>query len=113
MFAAFFALLVVHALADYPQQGPYLSAAKNPSDPLGAGGVWVHALMAHSLIQGGGVALVLWIATGAWWLGLCEVLAHFVIDYAKCQRRISFHADQALHVACKVVWLGVACLVIR
>ena len=39
-------------------------------------------------------------------MALMEAVAHAAIDYAKCAGRISFGEDQVLHIACKVVWLG-------
>lgn len=95
-----FWLFVGHALCDFPLQGDYLSRAKRRSEPEGAGGMWFFALTAHALIHGGAVALV----TGSYWLGSAELLAHWAIDKAKCERRIGPEADQALHFACKFVW---------
>lgn len=97
------ALLCSHALADYPLQGDFLSRAKNRAVPI-PGVPWYQAMAAHCVIHGGFVALV----TGLWWLGALEAVAHAVIDDAKCSGRISFNQDQALHIACKIVWLIVA-----
>ncbi len=36
---------------------------------------------------------------------LLETSVHWVTDVAKCCRKIDVHTDQAIHVACKVVWL--------
>ena len=95
-----FWLLVGHALADYPLQGAFLSQAKRK------GAVkempWQLALAVHSLIHGAFVALV----TGSVLLGTFETVAHAVIDYQKCQKRIGMWMDQALHVACKLLWIG-------
>ena len=96
-----FALLVAaHALADYPLQGEFLARAKNRFNPV-PGVPWYQALGAHAVIHGGMVGLV----TGSLLLGVLEVLAHFVIDDCKCARRIGFNTDQALHVACKALWV--------
>lgn len=94
-----FLLLAAHALCDYPLQGDFLSRTKNRSNPL-PGVPWYQALGAHALIHGGAVAVL----TGFWWLGVAEVIAHFVIDDAKCCGRLSFNQDQLLHVACKLWW---------
>ena len=53
-----------------------------------------------ALVHGGAVYLL----TGSALLGLAEVVLHSAIDCAKCERLIGFHQDQALHVACKVVY---------
>jgi len=63
---------------------------------------WYQCLMAHALIQAGGVALV----TGSVLLGGLEAIAHFGIDYLKCRGAFSYNIDQALHVACKVAWMA-------
>lgn len=97
------ALLVAHALCDYPLQGDFLSKAKNPIAPI-PGVPWWQAMSAHALIHAGAVA---WI-TGIWWLGIPEFVAHFAIDYDKCLKRLTFNEDQAAHIVCKVIWFGVA-----
>lgn len=93
-------LLAAHALCDYPLQGDFLARAKNRTAPL-PGVPWYQALGAHALIHGGAVALL----TQVWWLGVAEMLAHFVIDDLKCRGRLSFDEDQALHVSCKFTWV--------
>ncbi len=40
-------------------------------------------------------------------LASAELIAHMLIDYGKCDGRYGLHVDQALHVACKVLWLVV------
>ena len=92
-------LLVAHALADYPLQGDFLAKAKNRMAPI-PGVPWWQALGAHALIHAGFVAVL----TGSAWLGLAELVAHALIDDAKCRGRIGYNTDQALHVACKVAW---------
>lgn len=97
-----FALLAAHAVADYPLQGDFLSRAKNRFAPV-PGVPWWQGLGAHALIHGGAVYLI----TGSLWLGLAEMAVHAVIDDTKCAGRISFNTDQALHVACKCMWVAV------
>lgn len=103
MISLLFLLLVWHALADYPLQGDFLAKAKNRMAPI-PGVPWYQALGAHALIHAGGVALL----TGSLALGVAELVAHFLIDDAKCRGRIGFNADQGLHFACKVLWAWVA-----
>lgn len=93
------ALLVAHALCDYPLQGDFLAKAKNPVNPI-PGVPWVWAMSSHAAIHGGAVGLI----TGSPVLGAAEASAHFIIDCAKCREVISFSADQWAHVACKVLW---------
>lgn len=92
-------LLGWHALADYPLQGDFLAKAKNRLAAI-PGVPWYQALGAHAFIHAAGVALI----TGNLWLGLGELVAHALIDDAKCSGRLNFNQDQALHVACKVAW---------
>jgi hypothetical protein len=96
-----FWLLVAHALCDFPLQNDYLARAKSA---WCGHAEWPWALAAHSLIQGGGVALV----TGSVGLGLAEAVAHAAIDNLKCAGRISYSVDQGLHVVCKLVWWVIA-----
>lgn len=102
MLTTLFALLVGHALADYPLQGDFLARAKNHRAPI-AGVPWYQALGAHALIHGG----MVWAITGLWWLGAMEIAAHALIDFSKCQGAIGFNGDQFLHVACKVAYAGI------
>lgn len=98
-----FFMMVGHALADYPLQGPFIAA--NKCRRTGDKHVpWWHALTAHALIHGGAVALV----TGSVLLGVLETACHFAIDVLKNERKINIHTDQALHVLCKVVWASLA-----
>lgn len=103
----FLALLVGHALADYPLQGDFLAKAKNRTAPI-PGVPWPHALGAHAAIHGG----VVWLVTGIWWLGALEAVAHAYIDDAKCRGVIGYHTDQALHVLCKVLWVLALAIVV-
>ena len=99
MIETFALLLFAHALADYPLQGDFLAKGKNRTSPI-PGIPWQHPMAAHCVIHGGLVGLV----TGTVWLGIAETVAHWLIDDAKCRGRFGYHTDQALHVACKVLW---------
>lgn len=93
-------LLFGHALADYPLQGDFLAKAKTGAIPFIPG--W-YALATHSLIHAG---FVLWLTDSLILCGI-EFVAHYVIDLFKIQNWITFRTDQALHIACKVVYVGV------
>jgi hypothetical protein len=88
-------LLAAHWVCDYPLQGQFLSDAKSK------GPLRYYHLVAHAGIQGAAVALV----TGSVWLGLAEWWAHTIIDELKAQGKTTLAVDQALHIACKAVWL--------
>jgi len=101
-----FALLIGHALADYPLQGAFLARAKDRHSDSGAlfgeqkapKGLWVHALTAHSLVHAGAV----WLITSSVLLAAVELVLHWFIDFAKCECWTGFHLDQVLHVLCKI-----------
>jgi hypothetical protein len=95
------AMIGAHAFLDYAGQGDFMSKAKNRTAPI-PGVPWWNILAAHATIQGAAVALI----TGIWWLFIAEAIIHFVTDDAKCRGKISFNTDQAIHIACKFVWLA-------
>jgi hypothetical protein len=101
----FFALLIGHALADYPLQGDFLALHKNRHYNSNAQGfppgVWLHCLISHALIHAGFV----WLITGNVILGLCELVLHTLIDFIKCEKLTNFHTDQALHVLSKALFV--------
>ena len=96
-----FAMLIWHALADYPLQGDFLAKAKNPNTPV-PGISWGTALYMHGLIHSAGV----WVITGYYTLAMIELALHCIIDRLKCAKVIDFEMDQALHIACKVGYAG-------
>lgn len=101
----FAALIVGHAVADYPLQGDFLAKAKNRTAPI-PGIPWTDAMLAHVVMHGG----VVWLLTQSLWLGLAEAAVHFIIDDAKCRGRIGFRTDQLLHLAFKALWVGAVAL---
>ncbi len=105
-FRLFWGMVVGHALADYPLQGEAMANEKDrhSTTPLQASVPWFYWLTAHALIHGGAVSIV----TGSVWFGLAETVAHWFIDFAKCERRTNIHQDQALHIACKGAWAALA-----
>jgi hypothetical protein len=97
-------LLAAHALCDYPLQGDFLAKGKNHRNPL-PGVPWYQCLIAHAIIHAGAVALI----TGSFTIGMCEFTVHLVTDWCKCEGKLTFNHDQAIHVACKIAWW--ACIV--
>jgi len=97
-----FFLLAAHALCDFPLQGDATAINKNrnANTALQKSVPWQYWLLSHALIHGGAVALI----TQNVWLGIAETIAHFWIDFFKCEGKYNIHVDQILHVACKVVW---------
>ena len=97
-----FLLIAAHAVCDYPLQGDFLAKAKNHTTPI-PGVPWWIALVMHSLIHGGAVAIL----TGTWVLGLVETVLHIGIDHAKCRGWTGLGADQALHIGCKIAYVAI------
>lgn len=105
----FLKLLMGHALADFALQSSDMAKGKNrnrkPDMSLVPPGqiyqpTWVYWLTAHSLIHG----LMVGVITGNWYFALAESLCHWAIDFGKCESWYGIHADQFLHLTCKVVW---------
>jgi hypothetical protein len=110
----FFAFLIGHALGDYPLQGKFLAIRKNRHikmvDYTGEtpGTLWVYCLSAHALVHAGIVWLILegFKLPYAVEIAFAEFLLHWFIDFAKCERWTNFHADQGLHLICKLGYIG-------
>ena len=96
-------LLAAHFWGDFVAQNDTMAAGKNPYKPipLHAHVPWYYWMTAHAATHGAVVGLLLNNPI----LGVAEFVAHFWIDFAKCAGKISIHVDQALHVACKLLWL--------
>lgn len=106
-FQLLLALLIGHALCDFPLQGEYLANGKNwrflkhLQDPSRPPQIWIVCMAAHCLIHAGAV----WIVTGSAVLAMTELILHWLIDVAKCCGMTSFNQDQALHVTCKISYV--------
>lgn len=97
------ALIGAHCLFDFAGQGDFMSNAKNAMKPIPTV-PWQTVLASHAAIHGAAVALI----AGIWWLFIAEAVIHFITDDIKCRGKISFNQDQAVHLLCKVGWVGVA-----
>lgn len=97
-----FLLLVGHAICDYPLQGDAVAINKNRNakTELQKHVPWYYWLASHALMHGGVVALI----TGSVSLGVAETVAHFLIDFGKCEKLFDIHVDQLLHIICKLLW---------
>jgi hypothetical protein len=96
-------LVGAHCFFDYAGQGDFMSKAKNRTAPTPTV-PWQTVLASHAAIHGAAVALI----TGIWWLFIAEAVIHFATDDLKCRGKISFNTDQAIHLACKGLWLAIA-----
>jgi hypothetical protein len=100
-----FQFCVLHALLDFALQPNVMASAKSRSSrhhqrvsedfPP-----WYYWLGAHSLGHGGAVYLI----SGSAVLGLVETVLHALIDYFRCEKKISLALDQGLHILCKVAY---------
>jgi hypothetical protein len=103
----FFALVIGHAVADFPLQGEYLAVGKNRrllmrlKDPARPPDQWIYCMGAHCLIHAGTV----WLISGSAVLGAVELVVHWGLDQAKCEGKTSFAFDQWGHVTCKAVYV--------
>lgn len=102
----FFALMIGHAIADFWAQSDAVAKMKNRNRdssqfcPPGQKPqmIWPYALTSHALIHAG----VVWVITGVVWFAVFELVAHWLIDFGKCDNLYGIHEDQAMHVACKI-----------
>lgn len=105
----FLKLLMGHALADFALQSDSMARGKNRNRKPDMSVVppgqsyqpsWFYWLTAHALIHG----MVVWLITGNIYFGLGESVAHWVIDFGKCESWYGIHTDQAMHIIWKVAW---------
>lgn len=94
-------LIVAHFALDYPLQGDTTAREKNPNSltELQKAVPWYYWMTAHASMHAAAVTYF----TDSLLLGGLEFAVHFATDYAKCQRRISIHADQGIHILTKVL----------
>ena len=100
-----FWLVVAHAIGDFVLQPEAMALGKSRTDVRHQNEgfpPWYIWLSAHALTHGGAVFLI----TQSMLLGLVEVLVHTAIDWLKCEDKISFNADQGLHLLSKLVYVG-------
>jgi phosphotransferase system glucose/maltose/N-acetylglucosamine-specific IIC component len=101
-----FWLMVGHAVADFALQSDFMSRGKNRNTEVGKT-YWPYALFAHSIIHGGAVAAI----TGSVPLGVVETVLHGLIDFWKCEGRLTLKHDQFMHVCCKLVYAAMVAAV--
>lgn len=93
MFEMFFILLCSHSIADFALQNDYIAQAKNRNSELGKD-VWFMVLPAHGFIHAGLVYFV----TMNIYASIFQFITHVIIDFVKCENKIGYKTDQALHV---------------
>ena len=102
-----FKLLFAHALADFSLQTEIMAKLKNRKNkqdfiPDGQKYVtcWHYWMGSHALIHGG----MVWLITGKVYLGIIETIAHFIIDFLKCENITNPNQDQLMHFICKIIY---------
>jgi hypothetical protein len=91
-------LAMAHCVADYPLQTDRIAVEKCPGCDSTLN--WRWWLCAHAGVHGFFVVLI----TGLPILGVGEWILHVLIDYGKCRKLYNLVVDQALHIACKILW---------
>jgi hypothetical protein len=106
----FFYLVFGHALMDYALQPTPMAIEKSrhSKTELQKDVPWYYWLSAHALLHGGAVAYIMTslgvgISTSIGF-GILETVCHWVIDFVRGEGWTNIHADQALHVVCKIAW---------
>lgn len=93
-------LALAHFVCDFGLQTDRMAREK-----IAGGDVtlnWRWWLVSHAATHGLAVALL----TGIPLLGLAETVLHAIIDWSKGRLRFSLALDQSLHLACKLLWVG-------
>jgi len=96
----FFKLLIAHAFTDFSLQSEMMNKYKAivTDEEKFVVANWIHWLLAHSLVNAGGV----WLVTGNYIYGFIEFIVHFFVDLMKVKNVISPDVDQIIHIFTKV-----------
>lgn len=112
LFFLFLTLAAGHFLADYPLQPDAMARGKNRNAkpdlskiPPGQtpATLWPWFLTAHAAVHG---LTVLLLTFNAWFM-LAELVLHWLIDYHKTGNKFGPHADQLLHLSCKLLYVAI------
>jgi len=91
-------LMAAHCLCDYPLQGDFMAQGKNRNTAIGRD-IWLMILPSHAAIHAGAVLVV----TGSAAACIIEFVTHTLIDFLKCEGKITFAQDQAAHLLVKAL----------
>jgi len=102
-----FQMIIGHAVADFVLQPDAMGFGKNRNNNAQKtkGALfphWYYWMTSHALVHAGAVYLLT--ANAA--IGLIEFILHWIIDFCKCEGWFNVHIDQALHIACKLLYCG-------
>lgn len=102
--AVLFGLIAAHFICDYVFQPFAMFKGKNhlasKLDDTAPNINWWYWLTAHSAMHG----VAVYIVTRNLYLDLAETTAHWLIDWGHNAGKYSLHAEQAMHLACKLLW---------
>ncbi len=99
-------LIVGHFIADFVLQTETIALNKRrvagPHDrsKVVAAVPWYFWMTAHAMTHG----LAVFFVTYSSILAVVETVLHFFIDWGKCAGYYGLKVDQALHIACKIIW---------
>lgn len=99
-----FVFLAGHFVADYALQSDTMAREKRRSSETDLQKIvpWYWWLTAHAFTHG----FMVWYISQSWILGLAETIAHWFIDFGKCEGFYGLKTDQLLHVFCKILWIS-------
>lgn len=98
-------LIIGHAVGDYVLQSGAMSSAKSRHSRYHQERgedfpAWYYWLTAHALTHAG----IVYIITGSTLFLFLELINHWLVDYCKCENKISLNQDQMLHISFKVLY---------
>jgi hypothetical protein len=97
-------LIVGHVVADFWAQSDALATLKNRHRNNSPFLPWYYALSAHALMHGAAVAFI----TNNIGLGIIETVAHWIIDFGRCEGWYDIHVDQFMHICFKAYMAAIA-----
>ncbi|MAM70048.1 MAG: hypothetical protein CMP91_02730 [Gammaproteobacteria bacterium] len=98
-------MLAGHFVGDFVLQPAPMSSGKNRNNSRerfdDGFPQWYYWLSAHASTHG----LIVYLVTGSIIFMLLEFISHWLIDLLKCDKKISLHQDQSLHILSKILYI--------
>ena len=106
-----FVLIAAHFVADFSLQTEPMAREKRRASDTELQKIvpWYWWLTAHSMTHGFLTWVVLGLGLqfyGAVYIAMAETVAHWFIDFGKCEGYYGLKVDQALHLICKIMWVS-------
>ncbi len=99
----FILLIMGHFVCDFTLQNERMAIEKVKGKDITLN--WKWWLISHSCTHGLAVTLI----TSNVFLGLMEIILHWIIDWLKGKNYYSLTIDQILHITCKLTWTIILC----